>query len=474
VTATREAEVLVVGGGPAGAACALTLAKLGRDVVLCEAARFPRDHVGISLSPGVVNQLDFLGIRDILKHPAHLPAVPVELRWGTSHFTTAPLPAFIANRGQLDQDLLAAAADHGVRILQPAKVNRLIPSGCGWTGEMLHPSGPRTVRAAYVVDARGRSSRNNPPRTWLGPATIALRGTWRGHANAVVRIGTGVSSWSWAAPIGDSRRVAIAFTNPRTLRQMGGSLRERYVRLLDEAGVSNPDLALEYEPQVCDATPFVREDASRKLLRTGDADAALDPLSSSGVQAAIQSGLRAGPVVNTLLTPSSDGTAAMEYWNARRSAQAMTRRSWSADRYAEAFQLHPTEFWRVRAEHAMSRSRNVSPRAPLPLPDQTLQLSDKARFEHTPCLVGGLIVRATSLSHPNLPEAVAFVDGVPLHAILASISKSETAAELISAWRSMFSPEKALAVLSWLWRNEITIAATEAPPCQAHCCEAKP
>jgi hypothetical protein len=146
----------------------------------------------------------------------------------------------------------------------------LIYNEYGWTGEMLHPSGSRTIRAAYVVDARGRSSRNNPPRTWLGPATIALRGTWRGHANAVVRIGTGVSSWSWAAPIGDGRRVAIAFTNPRTLRRMGGSLRERYLRLLDEAGVSNPDLALEYEPQVCDATPFVREDASRKLLRTGE------------------------------------------------------------------------------------------------------------------------------------------------------------------------------------------------------------
>ncbi|MCK1267636.1 NAD(P)-binding protein [Bradyrhizobium sp. 49] len=66
-----EAEMLVVGGGPAGAACALTLANLRRRVVLCEAARFPREHVGVCLSPGVIHQLGFLGIWHILDDPAN-------------------------------------------------------------------------------------------------------------------------------------------------------------------------------------------------------------------------------------------------------------------------------------------------------------------------------------------------------------------------------------------------------------------
>nr|WP_247369690.1 MULTISPECIES: FAD-dependent oxidoreductase [unclassified Bradyrhizobium] len=63
--------MLVVGGGPAGAACALTLANLRRRVVLCEAARFPREHVGVCLSPGVIHQLGFLGIWHILDDPAN-------------------------------------------------------------------------------------------------------------------------------------------------------------------------------------------------------------------------------------------------------------------------------------------------------------------------------------------------------------------------------------------------------------------
>jgi hypothetical protein len=272
-----------------------------------------------------------------------------------------------------------------------------------------------------------------------------------------VRIGTAASSWSWAAPIGNGRRLAIAFTAPRTLRQMCGSLRERYLRLLDEAGVSNPSLALESDPQVCDATTFMREDDDRKLLRIGDADATLDPLSSSGVQAAIQSALRAGPVVNTLLTPTADHDAAMEYWTTRRSAQATTHWTWCAERYLEAFHAHANEFWRVRAAQAATSSPKVRPTTPLPLPGQRLKLTEGVKFVHVPCLIGGLVVRTTALSHPNLPDPVAFVDGVPVLPIFEVMSQSRTAADLISEWR-LFSLEKAFALLGWVWRNRIAVA----------------
>lgn len=463
-----EAEVLVVGGGPAGAACALTLANLRRRVVLCEAARFPREHVGVCLSPGVVHQLGFLGIRHILDDPAHLTDVPVQLSWGLSGFEPAPVPTLIADRGRFDADLLSAGADCGVRVLQPARIDRLARDGSGWQADVIEPSGRRTIRTRYVIDARGRTSRARPRRTWMGPRTLALRGTWSGNTEATMRIGAAASSWSWTAPIAGRRRLAIAFTAPHTLRQMAGSLADGYLRLLEEAGVLGPGLDLEGEPRVCDATPYQIDDDEPGVLRIGDADTALDPLSSSGVQAAIQSALRAGPVVNTMLTPSSDKDAAIEYWNARRSAQAATHRSWSSDRYSEAYQFHSTDFWRVRAAPTPSRIENTLPATPLPSPDQLLALSAAAKLVQTPSLIGAQVVRTTSLSHPNLQEAVAFVDGVPLHAVLAPMSKLSTAAELIAIWRTAFSLEKALAVLGWLWRNGIITARLEAPATAAH------
>jgi len=462
MTDTIESEVLVVGGGPAGAACALTLARLERSVVLCEAVSFPRDHIGVCLSPGVIHQLEFLGLADVLLDPAHRPDVPIERRWESNTFVAASSTAIIADRGRLDSDLLAAAADCGVRVLQPGRIGHLTRQAEGWTTDVAVPSGMRRIRAAIVVDARGRSSANFARRR-LGAPTVALHGHWRGDAPAVVRIGAAQGSWSWAAPIREHRHLAIAFTSPRTLRRLGGSLGERYRRLLDEAGVLRLGLELDAEPRVCDATPYVGDDNEPGYLRIGDASAALDPLSSSGVQAAIQSGLCAGPVVNTLLTRGAEAAAAIEYWKNRRSARTAIHHTWSTKRYAEVFGIHNSDFWAVRAaadaaHGALPGARAPLPKAPLPSPDQMLRLSDKVEFVRTPCLLRGLVVRAVSLLHPNLGEPVAFIEDVPVHSVLAVLSTHATAAELFSSWKSVFSLDKALRLLGWLWRNEIAVA----------------
>src|SRR5205807_10241528 len=92
LTGLIQTEVVVVGGGPAGAVAGRALACLGRDVVLCEAARFPRAHVGVSLSAGVAKQLAFLGLDRLLDLPCHRRNVPALRRWGTADFEIFPGP----------------------------------------------------------------------------------------------------------------------------------------------------------------------------------------------------------------------------------------------------------------------------------------------------------------------------------------------------------------------------------------------
>src|SRR5947207_9287591 len=72
------ADVAVVGGGPAGAAAAITLARAGRDVVLVDKARFPRDKCcGDGLTAGALRRLEALGLR-----PDAVPSwQPVEDVW---------------------------------------------------------------------------------------------------------------------------------------------------------------------------------------------------------------------------------------------------------------------------------------------------------------------------------------------------------------------------------------------------------
>jgi Tryptophan halogenase len=382
----------------------------------------------------------------------------MERRWESAEFSSTPFEAIIADRGQLDFDLLAAATALGVRTLQPARVQNLTREGDGWLVDAYLPSGIRRIRCSFVVDARGRSSRRLGRRSF-GPPTVAVYGEWRGEVKNAVRLATDDTSWTWSAPTGARRRLAVAFTSPDALRRMEGSLQGRYRRLLDRTGVLETGLAFTGTVRVCDATPYAREDFENDLLRIGDADAALDPLSSSGVQAAIQSALCAGPVVNTLLDSTADHKAAIEYWNARRSARTTTHRTWSGNRYAEAAAIHNTEFWRIRAENASRGSPELAQTtAPLPSPGQILRLSNKTAIVEFPCLVNGLVRRAKCLSHPNLAEPIAYVDGIPLLPLAAVLGDDRTASAVVAAWASICPPRRALALLGWFWRHEIAIA----------------
>jgi menaquinone-9 beta-reductase len=135
------ADVAVVGGGPAGAAAAITLARGGRDVVLFDKARFPRDKCcGDGLTTGALRRLQGLGLRPE-SVASWLSVGEVWIRSPSGRTVAFPLPdtggvfGAVARRVDLDAALLDVARASGVKV----------HDGHGVTAAALEPEGD-TVR----------------------------------------------------------------------------------------------------------------------------------------------------------------------------------------------------------------------------------------------------------------------------------------------------------------------------------------
>ena len=113
-----EADVAVVGGGPAGAAAAIAVARAGRDVVLVDKARFPRDKCcGDGLTVAALRELEALGLRPE-SVAGWQPVTDVHLRSPSGRVVDLPLPrdglfAVVAPRVTLDAAVLDLARAAG-------------------------------------------------------------------------------------------------------------------------------------------------------------------------------------------------------------------------------------------------------------------------------------------------------------------------------------------------------------------------
>ncbi|GGF39312.1 FAD-dependent oxidoreductase [Aliidongia dinghuensis] len=154
-------DLLVVGGGPAGAALAIPLALAGRRVTLVERTSGPHDKVcGEFVSHEAIAYLAALGIE-----PAALGAVPIgRLRLAGRRLSATvalPFAAMSLSRRVLDEVLLARAATAGVRVRRGRRVLALEPTATGFSARLDDGT---ALAARQAVLATGKHDLRGHPR----------------------------------------------------------------------------------------------------------------------------------------------------------------------------------------------------------------------------------------------------------------------------------------------------------------------
>jgi len=451
----------VVGGGPAGSAAALRLAQLGHDVCVLERKPFPRPHVGEALSGGVRAQLEFLGVAGEIERANFLRFDCSELSWSTDGFERRPMNpnALTVDRALFDQILLDAAQHAGVRTVQPAIARRAERSPTCWhlgaeaNGESI------SIRAQFVVDASGRPGFLLRRRIETSPRTLALYGYWRGAGLPVTpRIEAGARQWYWGSPVPGGRYNAMVFLDPNMRRDGRATLQQRYHALIEASHLFAGASAAELEGGVlsCDATSFEDKQCfGDGFLKIGEAAFAIDPLSSSGVQAAIQSALAASIAVHTALSKPAATPVAQSFYAQHVRHAAAQHAAWAVQNYREHRRHSDEEFWRrrVTAGNAVDApvERGVSRQDWRK--DNRVMISPDVKIENAPCAVGDFVELRPVVSHRALSRPVAFICGLDLPAFLRTMPVASTVTDLERALSPVLSEQDIPRVLGWLFER---------------------
>jgi menaquinone-9 beta-reductase len=166
-----EADVIVVGAGPAGSTTAYYLAQAGLDVLLLEKSRFPREKVcGDGLTPRGVKALVAMGIsvseQDGWIRNKGLRVIGagqrLELSW--PELSSYPGYGLVRPRTDLDQMLARRAQQAGARLLEGVTVTGPVLDDrtgriTAVTAKSADEEGERTYAGRVIVAADGNSSR---------------------------------------------------------------------------------------------------------------------------------------------------------------------------------------------------------------------------------------------------------------------------------------------------------------------------
>ncbi len=301
-----ETEVLIVGGGPAGCAAAIELARTGRDVTIIDKADFPRDKCcGDGLTADALRILENMGlepstvqnwnnIMNVIIHSPNGKIIELPLPQGRGQY------AAVVPRIELDESLLNLAQNAGASVLTPVRFGQINELN---EHVEITTSDERKIVSRYVIAADGMWS---SVRKAVGAGIDNYRGDWHAFRQYFSQTGPEAQhlrvwfepdllpGYMWLFPL-PGQRANIGFGVLRGSHYEIGDLGKLWNNLLERPHISEvigPKAVGEgnrkawpIPSRLMDLLPF-----KGRIHFVGDAMGAADPMTGEGIAQALRTG----------------------------------------------------------------------------------------------------------------------------------------------------------------------------------------
>jgi len=400
-------DVAIAGGGPAGAAAAIALAREGRRVLLVDASgdgagagaggvthahEGPRFRVGEGLPPSARALLRELGVLERVLGDGHRASAGTVAFWGaaTPHFndfiTQLHGSGLQLDRARFDASLREAAVAAGAELVESARLrvvaaDALAAIAIETTGRVSHQlslcpaeGAPKPIESRWLIDASGRAA--SLARS-LGAASVRYDRLLAFYLRLQAQTPGDQDGRSWVEAVEDGWWYSVLLpSNERLVAFFCDRATARRDALLDasalwEALRGAPNLhalcnQYRYRPGI--AGPRAADASSRVLdkaggarwLAVGDAALAFDPLSSKGISSALYTGLQAARTV--IAADHGDSAAVARYAAHVRDVHRVYREQLRAF-YAMEQRWPDAAFWAARVAESTAlhdRARSMS------------------------------------------------------------------------------------------------------------------
>ncbi len=315
-----HSDVAIIGGGPAGSAAAILLARAGHRIVLCEKESFPRFKIGESLLPHSLELFDKLGVRDELERhafPKHGGEIATACGRRVQRFyfekalQLSHRTAYQVERAWFDKMLLDHAAASGAEVRQPCTVTDI---ACDREGVTLQTDSGE-IRASYLLDCSGRNavvgSHFDLKRRYDHLQKFSVYAHYEGVQRDEGRDGTltrlvrGKRCWFWLIPI-DARRTSIGVVmDIADFRAARTSPQAALENAIATAPLMRSRMAAARRTTEVHAVGDYSYRNTRlhghRWMLAGDAAGFIDPIFSTGVFLALHTGEQAASVLDVAL-----------------------------------------------------------------------------------------------------------------------------------------------------------------------------